>query len=120
MLIYTLTHEFCRGLGVVERLGERRFFQTNLKYANLDISMLTILPQVNERAGGNPDVGKYLGIYFALGVGSSALVVLQTLILWIFCSIEVSYSGPAPRGTLRVFCTIYWRVAAQANRSERD
>ncbi|KAF2418923.1 multidrug resistance-associated protein 1 [Tothia fuscella] len=46
--------------------------------------------EANGRAGGNPHIGKYLGIYFALGVGSSALVVIQTLILWIFCSIEAS------------------------------
>jgi hypothetical protein len=32
----------------------------------------------------------YIGIYFAFGIGSAALVVVQTLILWIFCSIEVS------------------------------
>jgi hypothetical protein len=36
-------------------------------------------------------VGYYLGIYFALGIGSAALVVVQTLILWILCSIEVSF-----------------------------
>jgi len=46
--------------------------------------------EINQRYGGNPDVGKYIGIYFAFGVGSAALVVVQTLILWIFCSIEVS------------------------------
>ncbi|KAF2858159.1 hypothetical protein K470DRAFT_260080 [Piedraia hortae CBS 480.64] len=46
--------------------------------------------EVNNEYGGNPSVGKYLGIYFAFGVGSSLLVVLQTLILWIFCSIEAS------------------------------
>ncbi|KAI1484022.1 hypothetical protein K445DRAFT_362615 [Daldinia sp. EC12] len=46
--------------------------------------------EMNGRAGGNPEVGKYLGIYFAFGVGSSALTVVQTLILWIFCSIEAS------------------------------
>ena len=45
--------------------------------------------EVNQRYGGNPNVGKYIGIYFAFGVGSAALVVVQTLILWIFCSIEV-------------------------------
>jgi ATP-binding cassette, subfamily C (CFTR/MRP), member 1 len=43
----------------------------------------------NAEAGSNPEVGKYLGIYFAFGVGSSGLTVVQTLILWIFCSIEV-------------------------------
>lgn len=46
--------------------------------------------ETNEQMGGNPEVGKYIGIYFAFGIGSAALVVLQTLILWIFCSIEVS------------------------------
>ncbi|KEQ80300.1 ATP-binding cassette glutathione S-conjugate transporter [Aureobasidium pullulans] len=46
--------------------------------------------EVNAKYGGNPHVGKYIGIYFALGIGSAALVVVQTLILWIFCSIEAS------------------------------
>ncbi|KAF1850923.1 multidrug resistance-associated protein 1 [Cucurbitaria berberidis CBS 394.84] len=46
--------------------------------------------EVNQRYGGNPNVGKFIGIYFAFGVGSAALVVVQTLILWIFCSIEAS------------------------------
>ena len=45
--------------------------------------------EINQEYGTNPDVGKYIGIYFALGVGSAGLVVVQTLILWIFCSIEV-------------------------------
>ncbi|KAF5844535.1 hypothetical protein GGP41_007571 [Bipolaris sorokiniana] len=45
---------------------------------------------VNQRYGGNPHVGRYIGIYFSFGVGSAALVVVQTLILWIFCSIEAS------------------------------
>jgi len=46
--------------------------------------------EINSKYGGNPNVGKYIGIYFAFGIGSAGLVVLQTLILWIFCSIEVS------------------------------
>ena len=46
--------------------------------------------EVNQRYGGNPQVGKYIGIYFAFGIGSAGLVVVQTLILWIFCSIEAS------------------------------
>ena len=45
--------------------------------------------EINGKYGGNPEVGKYIGIYFAFGIGSAALVVMQTLILWIFCSIEV-------------------------------
>ncbi|KAK7751482.1 ATP-binding cassette glutathione S-conjugate transporter ycf1 [Diatrype stigma] len=46
--------------------------------------------ETNSRAGSNPHVGMYLGIYFAFGIGSAALTVIQTLILWIFCSIEAS------------------------------
>jgi ATP-binding cassette, subfamily C (CFTR/MRP), member 1 len=52
--------------------------------------------EVNEEYGSNPQVGKYIGIYFAFGIGSAALVVLQTLILWILCSIEVSCSAKTP------------------------
>ncbi|PKS10337.1 hypothetical protein jhhlp_002088 [Lomentospora prolificans] len=46
--------------------------------------------EANQKAGFNPDVGKFIGIYFAFGIGASALSVVQTLILWIFCSIEAS------------------------------
>jgi ATP-binding cassette subfamily C (CFTR/MRP) protein 1 len=44
----------------------------------------------NEAHGSNAQVGKFIGIYLALGLGSSLLVILQNLILWIFCSIEAS------------------------------
>ncbi|KAH7159915.1 ABC transporter type 1, transmembrane domain-containing protein [Dactylonectria estremocensis] len=44
----------------------------------------------NRETGSNDHVGKYIGVYFAFGIGSSALTVIQTLILWIFCSIEAS------------------------------
>lgn len=46
--------------------------------------------EVNDKEGHNPHVWKYISIYFGLGIGSSALVVVQTLILWVFCSIKVS------------------------------
>ncbi|KNG89077.1 ABC metal ion transporter [Aspergillus nomiae NRRL 13137] len=38
----------------------------------------------------NPNVGKFIGVYLAFGLGSSILVIVQNLILWIFCSIEAS------------------------------
>lgn len=44
----------------------------------------------NEKTGTNDNIGMYIGIYFAFGIGSSLLTVGQTLILWIFCSIEAS------------------------------
>nr|XP_036584697.1 ABC metal ion transporter [Colletotrichum truncatum]KAF6794347.1 ABC metal ion transporter [Colletotrichum truncatum] len=44
----------------------------------------------NSKTGKNLNVGMYIGIYFAFGIGSSLLTVVQTLILWIFCSIEAS------------------------------
>lgn len=46
--------------------------------------------EANQDNGGNRDSGKYIGIYLAFGIGSAVLVVVQTLILWIFCSIEAS------------------------------
>ena len=46
--------------------------------------------EVNTDAGHNPDTGLYIGVYFAFGIGSAGLVVVQTLILWIFCAIEAS------------------------------
>ncbi|KXT17553.1 hypothetical protein AC579_6187 [Pseudocercospora musae] len=46
--------------------------------------------EVNDASRGNPHVVRYILIYFAFGIGSAFLVVLQTLILWIFCSIEAS------------------------------
>lgn len=46
----------------------------------------------NQSVGSNDNIGKYIGIYFVFGIGSSALTVVQTLILWIFCSIEVRRS----------------------------
>lgn len=45
--------------------------------------------EINSENGGNFQVGKYIGVYFAFGMGYSALVLFQTLLLWIFCSIEV-------------------------------
>lgn len=53
--------------------------------------------QQNAEAGENNDRGKFIGIYFALGVGSSAMTVIQSLILWIFCSIEVGVTPTIPR-----------------------
>jgi len=46
--------------------------------------------EINDVARGNPHVVKYILIYLAFGIGSALLVVVQTLILWIFCSIEAS------------------------------
>ena len=78
-----------RGICVAEGLVKCQYFLNIQSYLSTNTEKGSHI-QVNERAGRNPDVAKYLGIYFAFGVGSAALVVLQTLILWIFCSIEVS------------------------------
>ena len=43
----------------------------------------------NQEYGGNPDIGKYIGIYAAIGLGGAILMAVQSLLLWIFCSIEV-------------------------------
>ncbi|KAI6778837.1 Metal resistance protein-like protein [Emericellopsis cladophorae] len=46
--------------------------------------------EANQKTGLNKNIGMFIGIYFAFGIGSSLLNVAQTLILWIFCSIEAS------------------------------
>lgn len=46
--------------------------------------------EVNTKYGFNPDVGKYLGIYFALGFGYSVCALIQTCFMWIFCTIRGS------------------------------
>lgn len=56
----------------------------------------------NQKYGSNDDIGMFIGIYFAFGIGSSLLNVVQTLILWIFCSIEVGLSSLSTRLRLTV------------------
>jgi ATP-binding cassette subfamily C (CFTR/MRP) protein 1 len=50
---------------------------------------LKIWSKANDENGGNRDAGKYIGIYFAFGIGYSLLVLIQTMLLWLFCSLEV-------------------------------
>ncbi|BFZ59390.1 ATP-binding cassette glutathione S-conjugate transporter ycf1 [Saitoella coloradoensis] len=44
--------------------------------------------EVNSGQGSNKGFGMYLAVYFGLGVGSSGLTVVSTLILWILCGIR--------------------------------
>ncbi|EFW99233.1 ABC metal ion transporter [Grosmannia clavigera kw1407] len=46
--------------------------------------------EYNAGNGGNFHVGKYIGVYFAFGIGGALLTAAQMLILWILCSIEAS------------------------------
>lgn len=46
--------------------------------------------EVNSEKGSNPDIGLYLGVYLALGVAASSAVLLQSILLWQYCSIEAS------------------------------
>lgn len=46
--------------------------------------------EVNTRYGYNPDVPKYLGIYFAMGIAYSLCVLVQTCYMWIYCTIRGS------------------------------
>ena len=73
--------------GSVERTRfDRSRTLSNITGANI---WLKHWSEINSEYGGNPDVGKNIGIYFAFGIGGAFLVVLQTLILWLLCSIEV-------------------------------
>lgn len=46
--------------------------------------------EVNTKSGHNPHVGKYLGMYFLLGIGYALCTLIQTSFMWIFCTIEGS------------------------------
>lgn len=46
--------------------------------------------EVNTELGRNPNIPKYLGIYFLLGIGFALCSLIQTCIMWIFCTIEGS------------------------------
>lgn len=46
--------------------------------------------EVNTKLGHNPDIPKYLGIYFLLGIGYAFCTLVQTCFMWIFCTIEGS------------------------------
>ena len=44
----------------------------------------------NESSGSNADIAINVGIYFSLGIAASAVLVIQTMIMWVFCSIQAS------------------------------
>ncbi|KAH3901952.1 probable Metal resistance protein YCF1 [Saccharomycodes ludwigii] len=46
--------------------------------------------EVNTRLGYNPNISKYLGIYFSFGIGSALATLASVIILWIFCTISGS------------------------------
>lgn len=46
--------------------------------------------EVNTKSGSNPNAGHYLLVYLALGIGSALSTLVQTVILWVFCTIQGS------------------------------
>lgn len=46
--------------------------------------------EVNTEHGSNPNITKYLGIYFLLGMSYSFCSLVQTCFMWIYCTIEGS------------------------------
>lgn len=46
--------------------------------------------EVNSKYGSNPHVTRYLGIYLALGLSSAFSTLIQTVVLWVFCTIRGS------------------------------
>lgn len=46
--------------------------------------------EINTKYGYNPAVAKYLGVYFILGFGSALSTLVQTIILWTYCTIHGS------------------------------
>lgn len=46
--------------------------------------------ELNEELGGNSDIAKNMSVYFAFGFAASAMLVVQTMIMWVYCSIQAS------------------------------
>jgi ATP-binding cassette subfamily C (CFTR/MRP) protein 1 len=46
--------------------------------------------ELNERMGGNSDIAMNMSVYFAFGFAASAMLVVQTMIMWVYCSIQAS------------------------------
>ncbi|KAH0594293.1 hypothetical protein MHUMG1_08132 [Metarhizium humberi] len=46
--------------------------------------------ETNNDIGENPQVAKFIGVYVAFGLGSAVLVFVQSMILWLACSIKAS------------------------------
>ncbi|KAI9139662.1 multi drug resistance-associated protein MRP [Paraphysoderma sedebokerense] len=44
----------------------------------------------NKRTGTNENIGLYLGVYGAIGVVYALLIILQTILVWVFCAIRCS------------------------------
>jgi ATP-binding cassette subfamily C (CFTR/MRP) protein 1 len=44
----------------------------------------------NGETGSNSSIAKNVGVYFALGIVGSAMIFIQTTIMWIFCAIRAS------------------------------
>lgn len=46
--------------------------------------------EINTERGSNPDIPKYLGIYFLLGMAYALSSLVHTCVMWIFCTIAGS------------------------------
>ncbi|KAH3686130.1 hypothetical protein WICPIJ_002894 [Wickerhamomyces pijperi] len=76
----------------------------NLKYVGIYLvcvglpQLLTVVSnvwlkhwsEVNSDEGSNSNVGMYLGVYLGLGLAASSAVLLQSILLWQYVSIEAS------------------------------
>ncbi|KAJ6142209.1 hypothetical protein N7497_011308 [Penicillium chrysogenum] len=85
--VYTQYAKDSNVMAVVAYLIAMMAAQTSQLVGNFWLKRWT---EWNETNGSNAQVGKFIGVYLALGLGSSLLVIVQSLIQWIFCSIEAS------------------------------
>lgn len=46
--------------------------------------------EINTKYGANPHAGRYLAIYLALGILSAFSTLIQTVVLWVYCTIHGS------------------------------
>ncbi|CAI5760337.1 unnamed protein product [Candida verbasci] len=85
--VYTEYAKACHPINVIIFLG----FALGSYLVNVASNVwLEHWSEINSKYGYNPNIPKYLGIYFLLGVGYSLTSLLQNTFLWIFCTIEGS------------------------------
>ncbi|SJM84141.1 probable Metal resistance protein YCF1 [Zygosaccharomyces bailii] len=82
--------EYARSCGVKNVLIFFVFAVASMFMSVMGSVWLKHWSEVNTRFGANPHAGRYLGVYLALGVLSAASTLVQTVVLWVFCTIRGS------------------------------
>lgn len=82
--------EYVRSCGVKNVLIFLAFAIISMFMSVMSSVWLKHWSEVNTKFGVNPHAGWYLAVYLALGLLSAASTLVQTVVLWVFCTIRGS------------------------------